>query len=113
MAGSAMARWRRRGAAAVEFALVAPILVVMGAGTIEWGFYLTRREIVVSATQEAAMAALTAKSTGAYDTAAKTAAAKVLNAAGMSGSSATITTSLAGSVPNLLTVSISVPYKSL
>jgi Flp pilus assembly protein TadG len=108
-----LARGRRRGAAAVEFALLTPIIMVLGAGTIEWGYYLSRREIVVSASQEACLAGVTATSTGTYDATAKTAGKNVLNAAGLNGAGATITTSLAGSVPNLFTVTISVPYQSI
>ena len=45
---------RARGAAAVEFAIVLPVLLGILCGTIDWGFYFFTREIVVNASREGA-----------------------------------------------------------
>ena len=47
---------RPRGAAAVEFALVLPLLLTIVFGTIEWGYYFFTREIVVNSAREGARA---------------------------------------------------------
>lgn len=46
----------QRGAAAVEFALVLPLLLTIVFGTIEWGYYFFNREIVVNSAREGARA---------------------------------------------------------
>jgi Flp pilus assembly protein TadG len=43
-----------RGAAAVEFAIVLPVLIGIVFGTIDWGYYFFTREIVVNAAREGA-----------------------------------------------------------
>ena len=43
-----------RGVAAVEFAIVLPVLVAILFGTIDWGYYFFTREIVVNAAREGA-----------------------------------------------------------
>lgn len=45
---------RERGAAAVEFAILLPVLVAIVFGTIDWGSYFFQREIVVNASREGA-----------------------------------------------------------
>ena len=50
-------RWQRdRGAAAVEFALVLPILLLFVMGTIEWGWFFFTHQRVVNAAREGARA---------------------------------------------------------
>ena len=44
------------GAAAVEFALVLPLLLLILFGTIEWGYYFFNREIVINSAREGARA---------------------------------------------------------
>ncbi len=46
---------RRRGAAAIEFALVVPVLLLLLAGVIEWGWYLSREVAVIQAVREGAL----------------------------------------------------------
>lgn len=48
------AGWRERGAAAVEFALVLPVLLLVLLGAIDWGWYFTLREVVTNAAREGA-----------------------------------------------------------
>jgi hypothetical protein len=45
---------RPRGAAAVEFAIVLPLLLTILFGTIEWGYYFFTREIVINSAREGA-----------------------------------------------------------
>ncbi len=53
-----------RGAAAVEFALVLPLLLAVCLGAIEWGFHFYEREIVVNAAREGARAGSIADAAG-------------------------------------------------
>jgi Flp pilus assembly protein TadG len=45
---------RERGAAAVEFALVLPVLLLLVLGAIDWGWYFYLREVVTNAAREGA-----------------------------------------------------------
>ncbi len=45
---------RERGAAAVEFALVLPLLLALVLGTIDWGYYFFVEQVVVNAAREGA-----------------------------------------------------------
>lgn len=45
---------RRRGAAALEFALVLPLLLVLVLGAIDWGYYFFVEQVVVNAAREGA-----------------------------------------------------------
>ena len=49
-------RDRERGAAAVEFALVLPLLLMVLLGAIDWGWYFFVREVAVNAAREGARA---------------------------------------------------------
>jgi Flp pilus assembly protein TadG len=54
------ARSRRpgeRGAALIEFVLVAPLFLLLMLGAIDWGWYFVVRETLVNATREGARAA--------------------------------------------------------
>jgi Flp pilus assembly protein TadG len=46
-----------RGAALIEFALVAPLFLVIMLGAIDWGWYFVLRETLVNATREGARVA--------------------------------------------------------
>lgn len=50
------ARDRSRGAAAVEFALVLPLLLTLVLGTIDWGWYFFVDQVVTNAAREGARA---------------------------------------------------------
>jgi Flp pilus assembly protein TadG len=43
-----------RGAAAVEFALIVPVLLLIVLGTIDWGYYFFVQQVVTNAAREAA-----------------------------------------------------------
>lgn len=50
-------RSRRRGAQAVEFALTAPILIILVAGTVDYGWFFHHRIVLVDAVAQGAKAA--------------------------------------------------------
>jgi Flp pilus assembly protein TadG len=75
-------RHRQRGAAAVEFALVLPLLLTLVLGAIDWGWYFFVDQLVTNAAREGARAGtLTPPTLPAADarTNAITNAAKVSN----------------------------------
>lgn len=94
-----MKSWSRkpRGAAAVEFALVLPLLCSILFGTIEWGYYFYTREIVINASREGAR---TGTLLAATSTDATAAAQSYLTSSGLTASNATITSvNSAGTCP--------------
>lgn len=58
---------RQRGAAAVEFALIAPILFVLVFGIIDFGLYINANAVVTNATREGARAASLGANTSEID----------------------------------------------
>jgi Flp pilus assembly protein TadG len=50
-------RRRERGAALIEFVLVAPLFLLILLGAIDWGWYFVVRETLVNATREGARVA--------------------------------------------------------
>jgi Flp pilus assembly protein TadG len=82
-----------RGAAALEFAIVLPVLLAILCGTIDWGYYFFTREVVVNASREGARVGTLQFAAGKDpSTEAKTAAQNYLNGALSSPLTATITT---------------------
>ena len=47
---------RRTGSAAVEFAFAAPVMMLLLAGVVEWGYYIQREQLVVQAVRDGALA---------------------------------------------------------
>ena len=77
-------RWRDRGAAAVEFALVIPVLVILIFGSIEFGLAVQARTMVGNAAREGVrVASLTANGDTTSETQVKTAVTNAL--AGIAG----------------------------
>lgn len=92
---------RPRGAAAVEFALVLPLLLTIVFGTIEWGYYFFTREIVINSAREGARAGTLQYSppTDATKVAVDT-ATSYLTSSGLTATDATVSTvSAAGTCP--------------
>jgi Flp pilus assembly protein TadG len=72
-------RRSERGAAAVEFAIVLPLLIAILCGTIDWGYYFFTREVVINAARHAArVGTLPAPSGSDQDTTAREAATQYL-----------------------------------
>lgn len=85
-------RSNRRGAAAVEFAIVAPLFFLLILCIIEFGRLMMVEEILVNAARTGARTAIVPGQTDANVT---TAVSNYLSAAGISGYTATLSPTLA------------------
>jgi Flp pilus assembly protein TadG len=63
-------RRSERGAALIEFVLVAPLFLMLMLGAIDWGWYFVLRETVVNATREGARVAAVQENPAAQSSAA-------------------------------------------
>jgi Flp pilus assembly protein TadG len=104
---------RSRGAAAVEAALVLPILLLVTFGAIKYGWLFLRAQQITNAARYGARVAIRAD---ASSTDVTTAIANLMTAAGMGSSGYSVTITLAGGIPwedlemgNAITVEVSVP----
>jgi Flp pilus assembly protein TadG len=101
---------REEGAAAVEFALVLPILILILFGIIEFGFALYNKEVITNASREGARAGIV-QAPKLTETAVKDVAKDYLASAGWDKTKADVSvTGAAGSFPNSLTVTVNYPY---
>ena len=108
---------RRRGSAAVEFALTMPVLLVIIFGVLDYSWYIKQATDVVRATREGLRVGVTVAATDGPDTAAETQVIAVLDGYGLACEgtldcdiTATNTT-LSGL--NAITLSVRVPYVPL
>lgn len=99
----------RRGAAVVEFAVVAPVLILLLLGMIECGRMIMVQQVLTTAAREGAR---TATIEGNSSSEAVDAVKSFLAGAGVKGSSVTVTPSNTGSIAHgqPITVSVSVPF---
>ena len=58
----------QKGASAVEFALVLPLLIMLTFGIIEFGFYLFNKQVITNASREGARAGIVARAPRLPDT---------------------------------------------
>jgi Flp pilus assembly protein TadG len=90
-----------RGVAAVEFAIILPVLVMMLMGIIDWGFFFFFSESIVNAAREGARAGAVQEDSGDTESTAQSVAEAYLAGAsiavGTGANQATATASLAGS----------------
>lgn len=102
----------RRGAAAVEFAMVAPIFILLVFGMIEYGRMVMVQQILTNASREAARIGVLDGSTTAQVT---TAATNYLTGASVSGATVAVTPSPPSSATygTPVTVTITVPFSSV
>jgi len=103
-------RKKERGAAAVEFALILPLLMVILFGTIDWGFYFFVQQIVNNAAREGArVGSLTPPGTpgadGICSTQAEAQARAYLAAAGLDGTKVVVPPPVCGPLSVQVTVS--------
>ena len=88
-------RWRDRGAAAVEFALVVPVLVLLIFGSIEFGLYVQSRTMTENAAREGVRVASLVGSSGitpaAVTAQVKAAAINALGTVGITNQDAQVT----------------------
>lgn len=109
-------RTSRKGGAAIEFALVLPVLLFLVFGIVEYGWIFFQQANVLSAAREGVRLGVTVAQTASPDPAstASTRAVAVLNQYGMDGATATITATNSGTSPQeTLTVDVVVPYDPL
>ena len=102
----------RRGAAAVEFAMVAPIFILLVFGMIEYGRMVMVQQILTNASREAARIGVLDGSTTAQVT---TAATNYLTGASVSGATVAVTPSPPSSATygNPVTVTITIPFSNV
>lgn len=90
------APWRcqvRRGGAALEFALCAPILLLVLGGMVEWGWYFSQQILVEGAARDAARAGATADKGADLAQIAERRARSSLDGAGFDGDGASVSVS--------------------
>jgi Flp pilus assembly protein TadG len=108
-----------RGAAAVEFALVLPVLLMIVLGAIDWGWYFYVRQVVTNAAREGARAgAVNAVSAAGAEADGRAAATAYLNglslaAGGRSVSATTLDLPLGGTTLHTVQVVVTYPVGSL
>jgi Flp pilus assembly protein TadG len=100
-----------RGAAAVEFAILLPVLMLILFGIVEFGMIMYSREVITNASREGARAGIvqaTAKPTAG---AIQTVVTNYLTGTGINPSAVTINIAGAGlTAPNTLMVTVTYPY---
>jgi Flp pilus assembly protein TadG len=108
-AASRASRSCRKGAAVVEFAVVAPVLFLLLLGMIECGRMIMVQQSLTTAVREGAR---TAVIEGNSSSVAKSAVESFLAGTGITGTNVTVTPSNTGSVAHgqPITVSVSVPF---
>ncbi|MGE0481492.1 MAG: TadE/TadG family type IV pilus assembly protein [Phycisphaerae bacterium] len=101
-------RWSRRGAAAVEMAVVTPLLLTMVFGIIEYGWVFTIRQSLTNAAREGARIA---SLPGSTDTEIQTRVAQYLQPLGLTTYTANLTRA---TVENPIeTVHVTIPYSDV
>ena len=103
-------RQRQNGIAAVEFGLIAPIVLLVLFGIFEFGTAFWRKQILTSAVREGARKGVVATNPRVTEDAIKTAVKDYLTGVGWDSSSATVTvTGAGGNAGTSLTVSATYP----
>lgn len=112
MRHSTQEKARRRGAAVVEFAIVAPVFFLVILGMIEFGRVAMVQQVITNAAREGARIAVL---DGATKTKVKSKVEDYLNSAGISGSSLTVSPDPPDSAKygESVTVGVSVPFSQV
>lgn len=105
-------RDRRRGTAAVEFALVAPLFVLLVFGMIEYGRMVMVQQLLVNAAREGARVGVL---DGSTQTSVTTAVNNYLSPAGITTATVTVVPSTPSSAAatDPVTVTVSVPFNNV
>lgn len=105
---------RRRGVAVVEMALVAPLLLMLTFGVLQYGWlFLKDAEIADAARIAVRQAVLPSVTNTAQVTGSGSPAAVFLNSAGITNAIITVPTGVAPGTGNAVTVTVSVPTNSV
>lgn len=104
----------RRGAYALEFALVLPIIVTMGGGVLDWGWYFRQEYKVQAAAKVCARTGVSTDQDDDPESAATAAGAASLAEQGIDASTATLVATPSAAAPQaLLTCDVTVPFTNL
>lgn len=103
---------RQRGAAAVEFALVLPILMTVLMGAIDWGWFFYIDQLVTNAAREGARAGSVVDPSGDPVAAAKIAAGAFLDKVKLTGAAVDAATASVGGSQGIQ-VTVTYPVGSL
>jgi Flp pilus assembly protein TadG len=107
-----MTRLNERGASAVEFAILLPLLMLILFGTIEFGMVMYSREILTNASREGARAGIVQQTPKPTQGQIEDVVTNYLTNTGIDPANVTVSVAGAGGVfPNNLTVSTSYPYQ--
>jgi Flp pilus assembly protein TadG len=107
-----MTRLNERGASAVEFALLSPLLMLILFGTIEFGMVMYSREVLTNASREGARAGIIQQTPKPTQGQIEAVVTNYLTNTGINPANVTVSVTGAGGVfPNNLTVSTSYPYQ--
>lgn len=102
-----------RGAAAVEFAIVLPLLLMLVLGGLDWGYYFFIAQVTTNASREGARAGSLELDDTTSETLAQAAVANYLQRAGLDPSQATITPPILVDGGDTVRVDVSYPAGSL
>jgi len=105
-------RRNRRGAAVVEFAIVAPVFFLLIFGMIEYGRMVMVQQVLTNASREGARKAVLE---GVSDSEVQTAVSSYLTSASISGATVTVTTTAAvpPDVADSRTVTVTIPFSQV
>jgi Flp pilus assembly protein TadG len=107
-----MIRLDERGASAVEFAILLPVLMLVLFGTIDFGMVMYSREVLTNASREGARAGIVQQTPKPTVGQIQSVVTTYLSSTGINPSNVTVTVTGAGGVfPNNLTVTTSYPYQ--
>ena len=101
----------RRGAAAVEFAVVLPVFVILVFGMIEYGRMVMVQQVITNASREGARKAVL---DGATTSSVQTAVTSYLTSAKVSGGSTAVSPNPTGAASgDPITVTVSIPFSAV
>ena len=101
---------RPDAAAAVEFALVLPLLMLLVLGAVDWGYYFWVEQVVTNAAREGARAGTLQEADEAATAEAQLTAQTYLRGAGLTPEKAGITVELKSPGPTVQSVRVRVTY---
>ena len=107
-----MKRFDERGAAAVEFGIILPVLMLILFGIIEFGMIMFSREVITNASREGARAGIVQSATKPTTGQIQTVVTNYLTGTGINPATVTIAVAGAGlTAPNTLSVTVTYPYQ--
>jgi Flp pilus assembly protein TadG len=106
-----MKRFDERGAAAVEFGIILPLLMLILFGIIEFGMIMYSREVITNASREGARTGIVQATVKPTTGEIQTVVTNYLTGTGVDPNAVTITIAGAGlTAPNTLNVTVTYPY---